>query len=283
MHIHAIKTGDVLVKSAFLHSPATSGGVAPYMAGLFLDRSYVRLPVLAWVIEHPEGIIVVDTGENAATTRNFISQARFEIAPDEEIGVQLRRLGIARSDVAKVVLTHLHGDHADGLKDFQGRPIWVGEREYSPFQSPNRGLMSKIGFQVPAWLDPNLITFRPERFAPFEQSFPLTSDGTVIAVPTPGHTAGHLSVIVVDGDVHYFIAGDVAYFERSLVSQTLEGPTLEIALHRQTLERVKAYVQQYPTVYLPSHDPESARRLAAKQIVSQTIPDGKPALVQVAE
>jgi glyoxylase-like metal-dependent hydrolase (beta-lactamase superfamily II) len=270
MRIHAIQTGDVLVKSAFLNSPAAAGGFAPYLANLFLDRSRLRLPVCAWVIEHPEGVIVVDTGENAATRANFLTRSRFEVAAGDEIGSQLTRLGIRRGDITKVILTHLHGDHIDGLKDFEGVPICISQAEYAPTQASNARWIARIaGLRFPAWLKFTPIDFRPERFGPFECSFPLTSDGTVVAVPTPGHTAGHLSVIVKADGVHYFIAGDMAYSECSLMNQTLEGPSMAIPAHRQTLQRVRDYTRQYPTVYLPAHDPESAHRLAAKQIVQQ--------------
>ncbi|HLY25710.1 MAG TPA: N-acyl homoserine lactonase family protein [Aggregatilineales bacterium] len=269
MRIHAIKTGDVLVKTAFLGSPATAGGVAPYMAGLFTDRTTLRIPIYAWAIEHSEGVIVVDTGEHAGNSKSFLIQSRIDVRPEEEIGQQLKRLGISRADIAKVVMTHLHGDHADGLKDFEGVPVWISQREYKPFQA--RGFsMSKLGLNLPTWLDPMLIAFRNEALGPFEASLPLTSDGTVMAVPTPGHTAGHLSVIVRTDDVHYFIAGDVAYREQALLDQKLEGPTMEIDLHRDSLRRVLDYVRTNPTVFLPSHDPESAARLAAKQIVART-------------
>jgi len=268
MRVHAIKTGNVLVKSAFLHSPATEGGTLPYLAHVFVDRSRVALPIMAWVIEHPEGVIVVDTGENAATGGNFITQSRFEISPEEEIGAQLKRLGIAPRDVAKVVLTHLHGDHMDGLKDFPGVPIWLSRREFQPFLSPSGGRMQRLGIKLPAGFAPTLIDFRPDPLGPFSQSFPLTRDGKVVAVPTPGHTAGHLSVIVIGDDVDLFLAGDVTYQERSLPQQVLEGPSMEIALHRQTLAQVHEYARRRPTVYLPAHDPESARRLGDRQVVS---------------
>jgi len=238
------------------------------MAKMFVDRTRVRIPIYAWAIEHSEGVIVVDTGEVASTGKYFLTQTRMAVQPEEEIGSQLAQLGISRRDISKVALTHLHGDHISGLKDFEGVPIWIGQREYQPFQSRNTRSLSKLGVNLPSWLAPTLITLRNDPIGPFEASYPLTRDETVIAVPTPGHTAGHLSVIVRMDDIHYFIAGDVSYREQSLLDQTLEGPSLEIALHRESLRRVLDYVHEYPTVYLPSHDPESAKRLSDRQIAA---------------
>jgi N-acyl homoserine lactone hydrolase len=262
--IHAVQTGDVLVKSAFLGSPVHSGGIVPYMASLFIDRTYIRLPILTWVIEHHEGTIVVDTGSLSTIKQSFMTRARFDIAPEAEIGVQLKRMGI--DQVSKVVLTHLHGDHIDGLKYFEHTPVWVGEREYAPFQNPKGGFLSKIGAQLPEWFSPNLIKFRQEKRGSFDSYFPLTEDGTVFAVPTPGHSIGHLSVVAVIDGIHYFIAGDVTYYQRSLLSQKIEGPVVAASDHRQTLQHVHDYVEQYPTVYLPSHDPESVKRLMNHEV-----------------
>lgn len=259
MKIHAIKTGDVLVKSAFLGSPATAG-LVPYFANVLLDRTRKRIPVMAWVIEHHEGIIVVDTGEDPAIKSNFITQSRFDIKPEEGIGAQLTRLGIGKKDVAKVVMTHLHGDHMDGLKDFQQTPIWVHEREFYLSQATNSKFFNRLGLNAPT-----LFSLPEDRFGTFENSYPLTKDGTIIAVATPGHTGGHISVIVVDNGIHYFIAGDTSYTEQTMLDQKLEGPSMEVAQHRQTLRRILDYTRQQPTVYLPSHDPESAQRLEARQ------------------
>jgi N-acyl homoserine lactone hydrolase len=160
-------------------------------------------------------------------------------------------------------MTHLHGDHMDGLIDFQNTPIWLSKHEYNLSPSTHSKFFNRLGLQAPILFD-----FNVEQVGPFQSSLPLTSDGSVIAVPTPGHTAGHVSVIIRDSDVHYFIAGDVTYTQRSLISQTLEGPSLAVEAHRQTLRYVMDYVQQYPTVYLPSHDPESAHRLTTRQPVA---------------
>ncbi len=83
----------------------------------------------------------------------------------------------------------------------------------------------------------------------------MTSDGTVVIVPTPGHTPGHVSVIVVDGDVNYFLAGDTTYTQQSLVEERVDGVSPSEAVSLQTMQTVVRYARRQPTVYLPTHDP----------------------------
>jgi N-acyl homoserine lactone hydrolase len=83
-------------------------------------------------------VIVVDTGETARTAeRGYFPSwhpfhrfgVRLEVAPDEELGAQLRELGIGPRDVRTVVMTHLHTDHAGGLHDFANSEILVSRSE----------------------------------------------------------------------------------------------------------------------------------------------------------
>jgi len=267
MKIHVIQTGIVKVKSAFLRGSVAAGGMLNFFPQLFTDKEYIDLPINAWVIEHPEGIIVVDTGDVAATKSQFVTQSKYDIQPEQEIGPQLSKLGIQIADISKVVLTHLHGDHTGGLSYFPNTPMWISEGEHRFFHSRVGHTMHQLVTHLPEWFKPSPIVFQPERFGNFDHGFPLTKDGTVIAVPTPGHTAGHMSIVVIDRDVHYFIAGDVTYHEQALIQQQLEGPSFNARQHPATLKRVLDYTQQYPTVYLPSHDIASAQRLKDAQTV----------------
>ena len=148
--VHAIRTGVVQVRRAQMESRGK--GVAR-IAHMLLDEEWSEwLPIYAWVIQHEEGVIVVDTGETARVHEPgyhprwhpFYRRAtHFSVHPEEEIGPQLRGLGIAARDVRHVVLTHLHTDHAGGLRHFVGGKIWVSQGEYkraSGFGAKGAGL-----------------------------------------------------------------------------------------------------------------------------------------------
>jgi glyoxylase-like metal-dependent hydrolase (beta-lactamase superfamily II) len=238
-----------------------------------LDRQWTDpLPIFAWVIEHPEGIIIVDTGETARTAQAgyfpwwhpyYHLGVRAQVDPQQEIGPQLQELGIAPRDVRWLVMTHLHTDHAGGLHHFPNSEILVSRAEMeaaSGLMGRARGYLNQ---HWPDWFSPRLVDFVSGGLGPFPQSVTLTARGDVHLVPTPGHTAGHLSVIVQDGDRSIFIAGDTSYNESLLWQQVVDGVAPDVAVAKQTLQRILSYVRSQPTVYLPSHDPRSAVRLAS--------------------
>jgi len=270
MKIHAIQTGIVQVKTAFLAGSAKAGGILPFLMRLHREYPYVDLPIYAWVIEHPDGVVVVDTGDTYSTKTTWLIQSRRIVTPEQEIGAQLKMLGIGKKDIAKVVLTHIHSDHADGVKHFPDTPIWISQGEYKNLHSVAGKVLNRMTVELPTWFDPQPIPMKQERFASFDAHYPLTQSGDVIAVPTPGHTPGHISVIVISEGKHYFLAGDVTYDEAGLIHQAMQGPTAAPAQQPDTLARVLRYTQTNPTVYLPSHDHASAQRLTDGQIVPQT-------------
>jgi glyoxylase-like metal-dependent hydrolase (beta-lactamase superfamily II) len=90
---------------------------------------------------------------------------------------------------------------------------------------------------------------------------PLTSRGDVTVVPTPGHTPGHVSVIV-HGEPSIFLAGDTSYTQALLKAHVVDGVNPDENVTRATGEAILQLALTEPIVYLPSHDPDSAQRLA---------------------
>lgn len=275
LRIHGVQTGWVTLKTAHYRLRALGG--LRFAAILADHRWTAPRPILCWIIEHPEGLIVVDTGERHAAqelgrhlagadpvTRLFIRRNfRVQIAPDAELGPQLLGLGLAARDVRWVVLTHLHFDHAGGLGFCPEAELVVAWRESEGHRRAPRGAVPPLW---PAKLTPSLIEYAAGPHRGFPGHHALTRAGDVLLVPTPGHSYGHQSVLILDHDRAYLLAGDAVFDEGQLRRRELAGIVQDVTASRISLETVRRFVAAHPTVLLPSHDPASLERLAGWQV-----------------
>jgi N-acyl homoserine lactone hydrolase len=271
--IHAICTGLVKVRRAQMES---RGRGLARIAHMLFDKDWSDwLPIYTWVIEHDEGIILVDTGETSRVHEKgyhpswhpfYRRAARFSVHPDEEIGSQLRALGIAPRFVRQVVLTHLHTDHAGGLMHLTGSKTWVAEGEWKRAGGWGGIVQGYLPHRWPKWWRPDFVRFENQPVGLFRQSMSLTKRGDVRVVPTPGHTPHHISVVVF-GAPTVFLAGDTSYSQRLLLSGTVDGVSPDVAVSRRTMSHIVALAKERPLVYLPSHDPESEDRLLQESVL----------------
>lgn len=264
MEIHALGTGTVRLKEAFLH--ARSG--PSRRPRLLLPGPFSGpMPIHAWLVEHDGLRILVDAGETADV--RDLPFARFDVRPEDELPVQLERLGLRASDLDLVVVTHLHADHVDGLVHV-GRPALVHDAEWRYARGPvSRTFQRLLRQPLPEGVAFEPIALDGGPFGAFAASRALTGDGRVVAVATPGHTPGHLSVVCVDDDGrHVLLAGDVADSLEQLLARRHDAIAPKPAVHVATLDRVLAHAREHPTVFLPSHDPDAADRLARRTVLS---------------
>lgn len=277
--ITAIETGKVIVKSAQVTGKTGRSPIGRKI-DIFKDDHFVEpLPILTFLIEHPEGNFLVDTGDNARNsvpgylpTWNpfFTKMVSVRVAPTEEIGYKLQLLGInIATDIEAVILTHFHHDHAGGLDHFPHTRI-IGSREnYKEARSFKGKVAGYLPQRMPIWLKPELIDFTKNPVGDFPASYPLTKDGSIFLVPTPGHCTGHLSVVVRDKDVTYFIAGDASYNEDNIRNEKTDGVTFKPDEAMATVRAIKKFALNEPTIILPCHDPKSITRLAGSQIFKE--------------
>ncbi len=258
MLIHALTTGHVRVKQKFLFP--SSG--ARRQLDLFLPGEWSEpLPIHCWAIEHEGRMLLVDSGETA-NVRN-VPFARFEVTAEQELPSAFVAAGLSLDDVSEVVLTHHHGDHVDGLVHVRA-PVRIGAEESQFLAGAFPRVMRRILRQpLPRGFAPQPLALDGGPFGGFAHSRALSDDGRIVAVATPGHTPGHISVICVDDSGrHVMLAGDVTDSLEQLQSRRADAIGPDPAAHVATLETILAHCAEHPTVFLPSHDPHSAARLA---------------------
>lgn len=275
LRVHGIQTGWIAIKSAHYKMGAVESLRLP---AILADPHWTTAkPIISWVIEHPEGLIVVDSGERAAANnletylacaepgnRFFITRCfRVQVEPESELGPQIQKLGLSPSEVRWVVQTHLHFDHANGFDFFPRAQVLISRAEYQGHQQIPAGAVQCLW---PRDFSPTALDYQARPFATFPQHHQLTNAGDVVIVPTLGHSYGHQSVVLIDGNKSYFFAGDVSFDEGQLKRLELAGIVHNVPQSWESLELTRRFVASQPTIYLPTHDPKSLQRFAKGQI-----------------
>jgi N-acyl homoserine lactone hydrolase len=262
--IHAISIGAVSVKTKFRET--SKKGLFAKLDFIFDKRFTEWMPIWVWVIEHPEGIYIIDTGVNANINNpNYFNSSgvfanwlnttmfRFTIIREQEIDKQLLNLQINSQDVRAIILTHLHLDHVDGLKHFPNIKIIVNKIEWeNPF-----GDLPKL---YPNWFKPELIELK-EGYQNFDNAFYITGSKDLIAIHSPGHTHGNISIILTTDDCNIIFVGDVCYDQNQIISDKYSGVNVNYSLARDTYNKLREFSKTKKLVFLPSHDREAATRL----------------------
>ncbi|KAK1512517.1 monooxygenase [Colletotrichum costaricense] len=238
------------------------------------------LPIGVFLIAHPGGPILFDTGESPcfndpgylpylSPTKMFSS---VDIKPEDGIVQQLQRLGVEPSDLQAIVLSHLHGDHAGGLKALKTAapdvPVFVSKEHWAAFgNSPMTATLAGcVPQHWPEGFQPTLVDFSAGAVGPWETSGRITADGKVVAVHTPGHVPGHISLVVYgdneDGTTStYCLLGDASYGIDLLDKEEPDGINDDPMSALDSLRKIKAFAKQSDVVVLPSHDPDTPRLL----------------------
>jgi N-acyl homoserine lactone hydrolase len=267
MQIHAIQTGRLTGNETVMRGDGLSA--------VFRRRAPYVFPAFSFLIEHPEGLIAIDSGMTADVRVPF-SQRRIAPRPSidtgEEIGPRMAAAGLAPDDVRKVVLTHLDWDHAGGLRHVPKAEVLVHRPEWE-FAGKLRGRWRYQPKLWPPGFAPSVYDLDPEPFGPFPESRAVTESGDVRVVPIPGHSFGQVGVIVEAGGETLFFTADHVLRQDWFLEDYPAGHRRGLGalffpkLAEQTSDRIHSLLTERPTVFLPSHDAETPTRLEARKPV----------------
>lgn len=264
VRVHPLKVAEEPAPPQFWDGAASR---TKFLQALVTPRSqWVLLPMPAFLVEHPEaGPILVDTAFDAIVATDRAANLgragaaihRPRMKPDDAVPGQLRARGVDPADVRLVVMTHLHYDHASGAGQFPGATFVCTRREWDA--ASNGGVFD--GYHPPHLVDS--VDWRTIEFADpvagFGGALDLLGDGSIRLVSTPGHTDGHMSVLLRTAGGELLLTGDAAYarktIDQRLVPLYLTGSRRE---YEHSLDQLIGYVEANPdAVVICGHDPWS--------------------------
>ncbi len=155
--------------------------------------------------------------------------------------------------------------------------VLINETELRFVNSPMARVMRRMLRQpLPRGFGPETFVLDGGPFGAFPRSRALSDDGRIMIVDTAGHTPGHISVICIDDSGrHVMLAGDATDTLEQLHARRHDAVGPDPKVHVATLDTILAHCTAHPTVYLPSHDPDSAARFATATTVNETVPSGQ--------
>jgi|KBSSwiStaDraftv2_1062776.scaffolds.fasta_scaffold06822_1 glyoxylase-like metal-dependent hydrolase (beta-lactamase superfamily II) len=211
------------------------------------EGPHLRAPVPAYLIDHPKGRALFDTGMGVRYRReldNALADNKFGLQWFEgmDIATRLKAIDVDPASIDWIVNSHLHIDHCGGNAHLPNATVVVQRSELEGAR---------------AGVDPSLYdavdydTGQPVKAITGEHD--LFGDGSVRIVPTYGHTTGHQSMIVRLGGRDVLLAGDCCYTERNLDVRVLPKNTANLEQGLETLDRLAA-LRENGTLILFGHD-----------------------------
>lgn len=273
--VHTITTGY-----GEQHEEHRYGTRKPTLWWVLTSKSWVRIPLNAYAIEHRDGLVLFDTGVNPALVSdpNYIDSPigrfllrrifRFDIGPEDTLAKGLEKLGLAASDVCKAAISHMHFDHIGGIKYVPQADLLVSRDEWQQLDEPHpeRDWILREHVELPGakWQP---IDFEPTDdpvLSAFGVAYDIMGDGSLTLLPTPGHTRGSMSLLIrSEGIPPLLLVGDLTYQLDLLLKDQVPGIGDETIL-RASFAKVRALREALPgLIVLPSHDPAAAETLAA--------------------
>lgn len=171
------------------------------------------LPVPAWLIEHPKGVALFDTGmhrelqHDSSRIAGVFQNTTVDFLPGEELTTRLLAAGHRPSDISHVIISHLHFDHSGALNEIPNARLLVQAEEWKVGFHPR---LVEVGLYAPSDFD-----IGHDRLL-LDGEHDVFGDGSVVCIPTPGHTRGHQSLRVKLPNRTIVLTSDCVYFASML-------------------------------------------------------------------
>ena len=281
VRVFPIHIGDTIVTYGQFYGGLDGWeGLNGYLRTL-VDKAQIAVPVYAYLIDHPRhGPMLVDTGVNweqahdhdgyyDMTSRLLTERDEYRMSPGQDLRVHLARLGYDVKEITTVFLTHVHDDHAGGLRYLPQATVVMDRRDWK------HGVLYPYSFDL---VKDNLSfpAFDSGAFGTFPASQDYFGDGSLVLLPTPGHSPGHMCVLLRLDTGSVLFMGDTLYTLSHLATGQVRQMTIggaDTIRQLEAAQRIQQLLSSDPGVVpLFAHDNTRYQF----DLVTATFTDGTP-------
>jgi N-acyl homoserine lactone hydrolase len=276
--VEPMVAGRVTWPRTMMESPGGRFLALKLLRSLITGNPAATVPIPAFLIRHPSaGAILVDTGLHPSIAtdgkENFGGLGARIGHPDldagEDVPAQLRKRGLDPGEIPVVVMTHLHLDHSSAISEFPNSTFVVSEAEWESATGSKPQLNGYRRQHFDYAFDYRTVDFDRggiDSYSSFGRCFDLFGDGSIRLAYTPGHSAGHMSVIARLKERDFVIGGDATYTAAQLEGKAPFSPRpFDAHNARRSLQELKLFKRQYPdAIVTPGHDAEFYAGLSAR-------------------
>jgi glyoxylase-like metal-dependent hydrolase (beta-lactamase superfamily II) len=271
VRLHPFVTGTCLSPPGMVE---TQGRLKDLGIGVPTEE-YIRIPFITFLVEHPTiGSIMIDTGMHpsvAVDPRGNLGWTGPLVLKDIEFDSRdsaashLRAIGVHLPSVRFVLMTHMHLDHASAVSEFPDATFIVSAAEWEAANAWNGVMNGYVKKQFNHAIDFRLLDFDSDEtnsFATFGRGIDLFGDGSVHAVATPGHSAGHVSYVLRLEGREALVAGDAIYAIKTLRDSAIPWRAHDMHNFKRSLREIQLYEKESPgALIIPGHDLEFMQSL----------------------
>ncbi len=277
--VEPLIAGHVTWPRTMMERPGGRLETLKLVRALITGEPAMTVPCPAFLIRHPSaGAVLVDTGLHPSIATD--GQENFgrmgarvgnpSLQPGADVAAQLRARNFDPGEIPVVVMTHMHIDHTSAISEFPNSTFVVSEVEWEAATVGSKPLMN--GYRRAHFdyaFDYRTIDFDRagiDSYSSFARCFDLFGDGSIRLAYTPGHSAGHMSVIAHLAERDFVIGGDATYTEGQLEGSAPLAPRpFDAHNYRRSLQELKLFRSEFPNaIVTPGHDPSFYEKLGER-------------------
>lgn len=230
-------------------------------------RGDFELTYTTFLLRHPKGVILVDAAFGDTTNADLDGAPwwfRFQFGSAraaKPLAALLAEAGVKPEEVTLVLLTHAHWDHAGGLAQLPNAKVLTADTWILDEKSMHELAMPQHFAKVRDRVEP--LKFDGPAYDGFPSSHDVFGDGSIVAVPTPGHTEGATSYFVNASGGRWLFIGDAAWVKEGFAEPVVKGRLASAFTDHDaqqaadTLGLLHAIYEAHAATLVTAHDPRT--------------------------